>query len=75
MTVSITLLMGNLYSKESHRPLVTRYQKNSYDSVENITVFFDEGYLNYSTKDITHLRRSNSKKVEVLYQLQRILWL
>ena len=30
--------------------------------MENITVTFDEGYLNHFTKDTTHFRRSNGKQ-------------
>ena len=39
-----------------------RYFQNNYGRVENINVVFDGGYLNHSTKDTTHLRRSNRKQ-------------
>ena len=54
--------IGNTYA-EIYQGYI-HYLQNNYGNVENITVVCDGCYLNYFTKDTTHLRRSNSKQGE-----------
>ena len=55
----ISWTIGNIYADICETYI--RYLLNNYGEAKNIFVVFDGGYLNPSTKDTTHLRRSNGK--------------
>ena len=59
MLQRIPWVVGNTYDEICQT--YTHYLLSNYGTANNITVVFDGGYLIPSTKDPTHLRRSNGK--------------